>query len=177
MTVYGILCNELPDPEKAVGFNVSFGANYEFKLSDNWRLRNEFMVYNSSYDKSEYDDLYLAYNVGGRYIFKGGEVFTGLAMNRRWLDHTPYSYSVGVKVNSGSLCILATAHKDTVGNKPNDKVGTVCCLILKLGNMKRVKILASLCKILVVSVPRCDRIIINARGGEDSLPKLFDSNA
>ena len=100
MTVYGILCNELPDPEKAVGFNVSFGANYEFKFSDTWRLRNEFMVYNSSYDKSEYDDLYLAYNVGGKYIYKGGEVFMGLALNRRWLDHTPYSYSVGLKLNS-----------------------------------------------------------------------------
>ena len=100
MTIFGILCNELPDPEKAVGFNVSFGANYEFKLSDNWRLRNEFMLYNSSYTKSKYDDLYLGYNIGGKYIYKGGEVFTALTMNRRWLDHTPYSYSIGGKVIS-----------------------------------------------------------------------------
>ena len=100
MTPFGLLCNNLPDKEKAVGLNLSFGGNYEFKLSDRWRLRNELVVYNSTYDKKEYDDLYLSYVIGCKYVWSRGEVFTGLTSYRRWLHHTPYSRSLGVKVDT-----------------------------------------------------------------------------
>lgn len=49
MTMFGVMCNTLDEPEKDVGFNITAGGNYEFKLSDNWRLRNEAMIYNSKY--------------------------------------------------------------------------------------------------------------------------------
>lgn len=97
---YGlILCNQLADKEKAVGFNVAFGGNYELKLSDRWRLRNEAVIYNSTYNKSEYDDLYLSYVLGPKYVWGRGEVFTGLTMSRRWLDHQPYNKTLGGRVD------------------------------------------------------------------------------
>ncbi|MBR1544671.1 MAG: DUF560 domain-containing protein [Alphaproteobacteria bacterium] len=97
---YGmILCNQLSDKEKAVGFNVSFGGNYEFKLSDRWRIRNEAVVYNSTYNKSEYDDLYLGYVIGPKYVWQRGDVFTGITMSRRWLDHQPYNKTLGGRID------------------------------------------------------------------------------
>lgn len=94
-----ILCNQLSDKEKAVGLNVSFGGNYEFKLSDRWRLRNEGIVYTSKYNKSEYDDLYLSYVFGGKYVWQRGDVFFGPTISRRWLDHQPYSRTFGGRVD------------------------------------------------------------------------------
>ena len=95
-----VLCNQLAEKEKAVGFNVSFGGSYENKLSDNWRLRHEAMIWSSTYDKKEYDDLYLTYTMGPKYIWGRGEVFIGPSVYRRWLNHQPYSSALGLKVNS-----------------------------------------------------------------------------
>lgn len=49
ITMFGVMCNTLDEPEKDVGFNVTIGGNYEYKLSENWRIRNEAMVYNATY--------------------------------------------------------------------------------------------------------------------------------
>ena len=98
-TAFGVLCNQLAEKERAVGFNISFGGNYEFKLSDRWRLRNEFTVYNSLYDKSNYNDLYLSYVVGGKYIWQNGDVFSGLAFSKRWLGGEQYNRTFGGKVD------------------------------------------------------------------------------
>ncbi len=98
---YGmILCNKLDDKEKAIGFNVAFGGSHEYKISDNWRLRNEAVGWSSTYDKKEYDDLYLGYTIGPKYVWNRGEVFTGLSSYRRWLNHQPYSYAIGLRINS-----------------------------------------------------------------------------
>ena len=64
MTMFGVMCNTLDEPEKDVGFNITVGGNYEFKLSDNWRLRNEAFVYNAKYSDKKYDDTYLYYVLG-----------------------------------------------------------------------------------------------------------------
>ncbi len=96
-TAFGVLCNQLAEKEKAIGFNVSFGGNYEFKLSDKWRLRNEFTVYTSRYDKSKYNDLYLSYVIGGKYIWQKGDVFSGLAFSKRWLGGSQYNKTFGGK--------------------------------------------------------------------------------
>ncbi len=94
-----ILCNQLSDKEKAIGFNLSFGGNYEFKLSDRWRLRNEAVVYNSTYDKSEYDDLYLSYVIGGKYVYPKGDIFAAFTTSHRWLDHSHYNKTYGGKLD------------------------------------------------------------------------------
>ncbi len=98
-TPFGIVCNQLAEKERAIGFNVSFGGNYEFKLSDKWRLRNEFTVYASEYDKSQYNDLYLSYVIGGKYIWKNGDVFPGITFSKRWLGGSEYNKSIGGKVD------------------------------------------------------------------------------
>ena len=100
MTMFGVMCNTLDKPEKDVGFNVSVGGNYEFKLSDNWRLRNETFVYNAKYSDKKYDDSYLYYVLGGKYIFEKGDIFFGPTFSRRYLGHKAYNYSTGFMIQT-----------------------------------------------------------------------------
>lgn len=96
-TIFGVLCNTLENPEKDVGYNLTVGGDYEFRLSNNWRLRNEFLVYDSLHEDKDYNDVYLSYAVGGRYVFGRGDVFFGPTVARRYLGNKAYNYSVGLK--------------------------------------------------------------------------------
>ena len=87
--------NTLDEPKKDVGLNITFGGDYEFKLTDKWRLKNEFMVYNSKYDDKKYDDTYLYYTIGARYIHNKGDFFFGPTISKRYLAHKSYNYSTG----------------------------------------------------------------------------------
>ena len=100
MTMFGVMCNTLDEPEKDVGLNTMLGGNYEFKLSDKWRLRNEFLVYNSKYDNKKYDDTYLYYVLGARYIYDKGDIFFGPTVSKRYLGHKAYNYSTGFMVET-----------------------------------------------------------------------------
>lgn len=101
MTMFGVMCNTLDEPEKDVGFNVTVGGNYEFKLSENWRLRNEAMIYNSKYSDKKYDDTYLYYVLGLKYVYEKGDIFFGPTVSRRYLGHKEYNYSTGFMVETG----------------------------------------------------------------------------
>ncbi len=94
-TLFGVMCNTLDEPEKDVGLNTMFGGDYEFKLNDNWRLKNEFMFYNSKYNDKKYDDTYLYYTLGARYIYNKGDIFFGPTFSKRYLAHKSYNYSTG----------------------------------------------------------------------------------
>lgn len=99
-TIFGILCNELPEPEKSVGFNLSFGGDYEARLSDNFRLRNDFAVFGSLYDKKKYDDLYVSFSTGPKYVYSKGDIWTALTMSKRWLGHKSYNDTLGFKLQT-----------------------------------------------------------------------------
>lgn len=99
-TPFGILCNQLNDPEKAIGFNYNFGINYEFKLKNNWSIKNELNLQRSVYDKSQYNDLSVSYNIGPRYTYKNGESFLAITTNRRYTDKGFYNYSIGAKLDT-----------------------------------------------------------------------------
>ena len=97
---WGIFCRDLPEPEKAVGANLMVGGNYEFKLSDHWRWKNDAMFYTNIYDKHKYDDLYLSSSTGPRYVWKNGDVWLAGVVNRRWYGWDRYSWSYGGKLDT-----------------------------------------------------------------------------
>ena len=99
-TIFGVLCNELPAPEKAVGLNVSFGGDYEFKITDRLRLKSDFALINSTYNKKEYDDLHILFSVGPKWVYNRGEVWTSLTTSKRWLGHKEYSDTLGFKIQT-----------------------------------------------------------------------------
>ena len=90
----------LPDPEMVIGFNTAAGLNYEFKLGNSWQIRNELVIQKNTYNKSEYNDLYLGYTVGPKFVYKRGEVFVSLATNKQYFAGKPYSYSIGGRLSN-----------------------------------------------------------------------------
>jgi len=93
-------CHALPKPENAVGYNLTLGGNYEFVLSDNWRWKNEANIYTNIYDKSKFDDLYLSFATGPRYIWESGDVWLSGIAGRRWYGWERYNWSTGVKLDT-----------------------------------------------------------------------------
>lgn len=98
-TIFGVLCNDLPGAEDKVGYNFAFGGDYEFRLSERWRIKSDLGMNISKYDERDYDDYSVSASVGPRYIFDGGELYLGLSGQRRYLAHTPYSYFIGAKMS------------------------------------------------------------------------------
>ena len=99
-------CSKNPEPEKAVGYNLLLGGNYEFKLSDHWRWKNDANVYTNLYNKPKYDDLYLSSSSGPRYVWENGDVWLAGVASRRWYgssnhwnDWNKYNYSYGGKLD------------------------------------------------------------------------------
>lgn len=90
----------LPEPEKAVGYNFLLGGNYEFNLSENWRWKNEANVYSNIYNKHKFDDLYLSFASGPRYIWEKGDIWMAAITNRRWYGWDRYNWSVGGKIDT-----------------------------------------------------------------------------
>lgn len=92
-------CRDLPEPESVVGKNLLLGGNYEFKLTDHWRWKNEGMIYTNIYDKHKYDDLFLSASSGPRYVWDRGDVWLSGAINRRWYGWEKYNWSYGGKLS------------------------------------------------------------------------------
>ncbi|MDR2685514.1 MAG: surface lipoprotein assembly modifier [Rickettsiales bacterium] len=99
MTIFGLMCRQLPEPERAIGYNFVLGGNYEFKLSDQWRWKSEGNIYTNAYDKSKYDDLYLSASTGPRYVWKYGDVWLAGIAARRWYGWEGYNWSTGAKID------------------------------------------------------------------------------
>lgn len=102
MTPFGVLCNRLNDPEKAVGFNIGGGGNYEFRFDEHWRLRVAGDVFSTTYrHRDEYDDLYWSAAAGPKYVWNRGEIWTAAKIGRRRYAHAPYNSTVGGVLNFG----------------------------------------------------------------------------
>jgi len=97
MTMFGLMCRELDKPEAAMGTNLTLGGDYEFKLSDNWRWKSEANIYSNIYDKHDYDDLYLMFATGPRYVWSRGDVWLAPMLSRRWYGWERYNWSVGAR--------------------------------------------------------------------------------
>lgn len=93
-------CSDNPEPERAVGYNLLLGGNYEFKLSDNWRWKNDANIYTNIYDIHKYDDLYLSASSGPRYVWEKGDVWLAGVVSRRWYGWNKYNWAYGAKLDT-----------------------------------------------------------------------------
>ena len=98
-TILGPMCRDLSNPESAIGYNFLIGGNYEFKLSDHWRWKSDAFIYSNIYDISDYDDLYLSFGSGPRYIWDRGDIWLAGVWNRRWYGWERYNWSIGAKMD------------------------------------------------------------------------------
>lgn len=123
---WGTFYHELDEPEQAVGTNLTLGGNYEFKLSDQWRWKSEANIYSNVYNISRYDDLYLSFAMGPRFVWTHGDVWFAPMTTRRWYGWERYNWSAGVRLDtnydftrrlSGGLYLRTTKnHYDMYGD-------------------------------------------------------------
>lgn len=99
-TIFGVLCRQLPKPEKAVGFNIMTGGDYEFRLTDRWRWKSDAHVYTNIYNKHDFDDLYLSAGTGPRYVWQRGDIWLSALASRRWYGWDAYNWSAGGRVDA-----------------------------------------------------------------------------
>lgn len=98
--IFGKFYRELDEPEQAIGTNLTLGGNYEFKLSNQWRWKSEANIYSNIYDKSEYDDLYLSFSTGPRFVWERGDVWLAPMVTRRWYGWERYNWSAGARLDT-----------------------------------------------------------------------------
>ncbi|MBQ2005739.1 MAG: DUF560 domain-containing protein, partial [Alphaproteobacteria bacterium] len=118
---YGyVLCNDLAEPESAIGTNLTLGGNYEFKLSDQWRWKSDANLYSNIYDKHKFDDLYIGVSSGPRFVWNQGDVWLAGTFARRWYGWERYNWSAGMRLDtnydftrklSGGLYLRAMENK------------------------------------------------------------------
>lgn len=94
------LCRELPEPDKVIGIQANIGGNYEWKFNKNWGLKSDVSIYSNTFNKSEYNDLSTIFNIGPRYVYKKGEVWTSANFGRRYYGKRGYNTSVGPKITT-----------------------------------------------------------------------------
>ena len=99
-TEYGTFCNQLPDPISSVGFNFLLGGHYEFKLGDQWRWKSDANIYGTIYKQHDYDDLYVGFSTGPRYVWSKGDIWTAAVMSRRLYGWHGYNTSYGGKIDT-----------------------------------------------------------------------------
>lgn len=99
MTMFGLLCRQLPEPESAIGYNLTLGGNYEFKLGERWRWKSNANIYANIYNLHDYDDLYLSVSTGPRYVWNRGDVWLAAVGARRFYGWDPYYAAYGAKLD------------------------------------------------------------------------------
>jgi len=93
-------CTNAQEVESGVGYNLTLGGNYEFKLSDHWRWKNDANIYTNVYDNHDYDDLYLSMSTGPRYIWSHGDIWLAGVGARRWYGWDGYNRAYGGKLDT-----------------------------------------------------------------------------
>lgn len=100
ITSWGRFCRQLPEPVSAIGYNLTLGGNYEFRMTEHWRWKNEGNLYTNIYDVHDYDDLYLSLSSGPRYVWGNGDVWLAGIAARRWYGWDKYNRSFGGRIDT-----------------------------------------------------------------------------
>lgn len=120
------VCEKLTDSKDTSAVNIAAGADYEFKLSDNWRWKNDAILYTNLYKKQKYDDLYLSGSTGPRYVWDKGDIWLAGMVGRAWYGNEKLAWSYGAKIDanydwtrrfsSGLILLVANNEYDKYGD-------------------------------------------------------------
>ncbi len=94
------ICEKLTGSKDVQGTYFAVGADYEFKLSDNWRWKSDAGFYTNVYKGDIYNDLYLAGSTGPRYIWDQGDIWLAGIVGRGWYENEGYVWSYGAKIDT-----------------------------------------------------------------------------
>ena len=94
------ICEKLTESKDDSGTYFAAGADYEFKLSDDWRWKSDAAFYTNLYEGNKFNDLYLTGSTGPRYVWDKGDVWFAGIVGRGWNGHERYVWSYGTKIDT-----------------------------------------------------------------------------
>ena len=94
------ICEQLTDVKDKSGTYFGAGADYEFKLSDDWRWKSDTEFHTNLYEKDKYNDLYLSGSTGPRYVWDKGDIWVAGVVGRGWYGREKYVWSYGAKIDT-----------------------------------------------------------------------------
>lgn len=94
------VCEQITDSKKESGTYFAAGADYEFKLSDDWRWKSDAEFHTNLYEETKYNDLYLAGSTGPRYVWDKGDIWLAGIAGRGWYGRERYVWSYGAKIDT-----------------------------------------------------------------------------
>ena len=94
------ICEQLTESKEESGIYFAAGADYEFKLSDNWRWKSDAEFHTNLYEWNKYNDLYLAGSTGPRYVWDKGDIWLAGIAGRGWYGQERYVWSYGAKIDT-----------------------------------------------------------------------------
>lgn len=94
------ICEKLTDSKNKSGTYFAAGADYEFKLSDDWRWKSDAEFHTNLYETNKYSDLYLAGSTGPRYVWDNGDIWLAGVVGRGWYERERFVWSYGAKIDT-----------------------------------------------------------------------------
>lgn len=94
------VCEQLTDLKDKSGTYFGTGADYEFKLSDDWRWKSDAELHTNVYEGNKFTDLYLAGSTGPRYVWDKGDIWVAGIVGRGWYGREKYVWSYGAKIDT-----------------------------------------------------------------------------
>ena len=94
------MCEQFTETKDVTGIYFAAGADYEFKLSDDWRWKSDAEFHTNLYEGNQYNDLYLAGSTGPRYIWDKGDIWVAGIVGRGWYGRDRFVWSYGAKLDT-----------------------------------------------------------------------------
>ncbi len=97
----GRTCETITDSKDTTGLYFAAGADYEFKLSDQWRWKSDAAFGTNVYLKDKKnDDLALSASTGPRYVWDRGDIWFAGVASRAWYGQQKLGWSYGAKIDT-----------------------------------------------------------------------------
>ena len=107
-----------------VGVSVWGGAEYQYEVSEQTRLRAGAEFARREYEGSQFDQLFIGTHLGPRWLLDGSTTLSVLGSARqRWRGTTPYLRALGARVELNrrlSRSVTASANASWHGRRYND---------------------------------------------------------
>jgi hypothetical protein len=98
-TIFGLLCRELEEKERALGARLNASADHYLRFNGRFGLRSSLGAYLTDFPESRYDDHILHAASGPRYVWESGEASLQPSFTRRRVGGKAYSDAYGLQLD------------------------------------------------------------------------------
>jgi hypothetical protein len=88
------------DAESGIGVVLTAGGEYRYQINNQWRLRNQAVLFRRDYSDDDFDDMTFWAAVGPQLLTPDWDVSLLGVGTRRWYGNEKYNYGKGVRTEA-----------------------------------------------------------------------------